>query len=227
MAGPRPDTWMPLYVADYLADTTHLPDAEAHGAYLLLLMTCWKRGGVLPDDDYQWQSIARLSAQRWKVLKGMLRGFFRQEPDGTWTQKRVSAELARARKNMDERSKAGSKGASNRWQTDSKPIANVSQTDGPSPSPSPSPIPSEDIKKIDQVVKGALRARKGTDFSDERNRQAYARSKIAPAIGWEVMMAAEDPTAAEHKRAVELAKAEARRQSVMWKPPVVPMKRSA
>lgn len=43
---PRP--WLPLYCADYLADTRDL-SAEEHGVYCVLLMEGWLRG-PLPDD---------------------------------------------------------------------------------------------------------------------------------------------------------------------------------
>ena len=53
----RTDTWMPLYIGDYLADTTHLSMAE-HGAYLLLIMTYW-RTGPLPDNDKALANMPR------------------------------------------------------------------------------------------------------------------------------------------------------------------------
>jgi uncharacterized protein YdaU (DUF1376 family) len=48
--------YMPLFVADYLADTAHLTAAE-HGAYLMLVMNYWQRaGGVLPRG--RWVLVA-------------------------------------------------------------------------------------------------------------------------------------------------------------------------
>ena len=51
--------WMPLYIADYLADTAHLRAPES-GAYLHLIMHYWRRGS-LPDNDRQLATIAKMT----------------------------------------------------------------------------------------------------------------------------------------------------------------------
>jgi hypothetical protein len=66
---------MPLYVADYLADTTHL-STEAHGAYILLLMVMWKSGGELPNEDKALARIVRATPAKWQKMKAEILGFF-------------------------------------------------------------------------------------------------------------------------------------------------------
>src|SRR5690606_38996442 len=59
--------YMQLYVADYMADTTHLT-TEQHGAYLLLLMAMWRNGAVLPNDPKKLARIAGVSTRRWHMI---------------------------------------------------------------------------------------------------------------------------------------------------------------
>lgn len=60
--------YMPLFVADYLADTAHLSTIQ-HGAYLLLIMNYWQRGGPLPNDDARLSRIVRMSVRNWQQIK--------------------------------------------------------------------------------------------------------------------------------------------------------------
>jgi len=85
----KSDTWMPLYIGDYLADTMHLT-CEQSGAYLHLIMHYW-RAGSLPDNDVALAQIARLSAKSWKAHKPVIAEFFGKG----WTHKRIDAERAR------------------------------------------------------------------------------------------------------------------------------------
>lgn len=151
----KADTWMPLYVGEYLADTTNL-NTEQHGAYCLMLMAAWKRGGRLPDDDQQLASITKMSPAKWRANRGVLAEFFQIE-GGTLRHKRVTEEREKAQSISDKKALTGKAGADKRWQKDGKPdgegdgkpiakamanaMANASQTDAPSPSPLP--VPSE------------------------------------------------------------------------------------
>lgn len=82
--------WMPLHIADYLADTGHLTAAE-HGAYLLLIMHYWQNGH-LPENERVIARIAKLTAEQWEESRDMLAMLF----GPSWTHKRIDAELSKA-----------------------------------------------------------------------------------------------------------------------------------
>jgi uncharacterized protein YdaU (DUF1376 family) len=86
--------WMPLYVADYLADTQDLT-AQEHGAYLLLLMHYWQRGS-LPDDDGVLARIARIHPPHWPKIKKVLMRFLMHQDPGVLINQRMERELRKA-----------------------------------------------------------------------------------------------------------------------------------
>lgn len=100
----KKDQWMPLYVAEYLADTGHLTTAQ-HGAYLLLLMHYWRKRS-LPDDDKQLAAITKLPLRLWLDSKETLQAFFM---DG-WRHRRVEEELQRRANINQKRAIAGAVG---------------------------------------------------------------------------------------------------------------------
>ena len=97
--------WMPLYIANYLADTGHLTTVE-HGAYLLLIMHYWQHGG-LPTDEHKLARICRMTIAEWSAARDTLADFFQ---DG-WRHGRIDEEITAAQQTMAKRSAAGRAGA--------------------------------------------------------------------------------------------------------------------
>lgn len=93
--------WMPLYVADYLGDTSHFSAAE-HGAYLLLIMHYWQTGSVPGGDDARMARIARMTPAEWADAKPTIKLKF----SDTWRHSRIDGELSES----ERLAKAGRKG---------------------------------------------------------------------------------------------------------------------
>lgn len=125
--------WMPIYVADYLADTCRLT-TEEHGAYLLLLFDYW-RNGALPDDDAVLAQVCRLGPDAWSIHQAVLRSFFKKGEDGLLHQKRIDEELAKAQLNRSISVAKAKKAAEARWGANAPSIAQAVLDQCPSPSP--------------------------------------------------------------------------------------------
>jgi uncharacterized protein YdaU (DUF1376 family) len=122
--------YMPLYVADYLADTAHL-STQAHGAYLLLIMNYWQRGEALPSEDRKLARIARMTDDEWAGVRDDIADFFTDE-DGFWRHGRIEAELNKVREKSEKASSAGKASAqrrSNERSTDVQQTLNHTDTD--------------------------------------------------------------------------------------------------
>ncbi len=92
--------WMPLHIADYLADTGHLTATE-HGAYLLMIMHYWQNGS-LPANERVIARIAKLTVEQWEESRDILAMLF--GPD--WSHKRIDAELSKADEIIEKRRSA-------------------------------------------------------------------------------------------------------------------------
>jgi uncharacterized protein YdaU (DUF1376 family) len=145
--------WMPLYIADYLADTRHLSTLE-HGAYLLLIMHYWQHGG-LPTDERQLARIAGLQTKEWNRSRPQLIPLFGSE----LKHKRIDAELERQSTISKAYTERAKKGAEAKWakrdassihkamlenaQSHKKRIDNISNTSTPREPDTPRPFPED------------------------------------------------------------------------------------
>src|SRR5262245_8805420 len=118
--------WMPLYVGDYLAKTSHLTTLQ-HGAYLLLILHYWANQG-LPIDERELMAIARMTAKEWAKNRVAIASFF--TPD--WRHDRIEEEMFKAKMISTKRAYAGLKGA---WTKHGGPVANAWQLPLQSQSP--------------------------------------------------------------------------------------------
>lgn len=153
----KTDTWMPLFIGDYLRDTTRL-STEQHGAYLLLIMDYWANG-PLPDDDAALAQVTRLQTAAWKKHRPAIARLFKIA-DGEWRHKRIDEELEKAGQFIAKQKANGSKGGrpkKNPNESQKKPMGfdrdNPNHNPNESPSPSPSQVnPSEQSSPCTQPV---------------------------------------------------------------------------
>ncbi len=180
----KPDTWMPLYVGDYLRDTTRLT-TEQHGAYLLLIMDYWTNG-PLPDDDSALAQVTRLQPVAWKRNRAAIARLF-HIADGEWHHKRIDEELHRAQQFIAKQKANGSKGGRPKKNPDNKPDESQKKpmgSDGDipghnpdeSPSPSPSPNPLGNVVDDSTVVSAA---------DDERPRHPAKGDPFPMTLEWQ------------------------------------------
>ena len=102
------DRWMKFYVDDYFG-ATRLLTTEEHGAYMLLILEAFKRGGELPNDPETLRAMAAgPKPDRWRRIWGKIGHYFQLEKNGTvLVQRRAKKEAELARERVENSRKAG------------------------------------------------------------------------------------------------------------------------
>lgn len=219
----KPDDWMPLDVRKYLGDTMHL-SREEHGAYLLLIMAYWMRGGSLADSDQELAAIVKASRPDWKRLRPIMEPYF-QIRDGRWFHGKVEKELVRARDIIEKKTKSGKAGATARWGNDGERngnrIADAMAESMPDAKQTDAPLPPPRTKKIYSsfVVGRKIGAQSGTTIKDPGERLNRFQKTLAEALGrdgYSIVGAAANPDNLLHARSLALCQAKAKEIGKGW-----------
>ncbi len=105
--------YMQLYVGDLLGDTTLLSNAE-FGAYMRLLCCQWTTGQPIPQD--RLHRACNTSPDEFEALRPALAGYFQQDAQGAWYNRRLESELVEFHSKATERSARARKAAAARWE---------------------------------------------------------------------------------------------------------------
>lgn len=180
----KSDIWMPLFIGDYLADTTRLT-TEQHGAYLLLIMDYW-RNGPPPNDDGILGSITKLNHKDWKRVKPAVMALFKLE-DGVFKHKRIEAELTDAAKRKEKSEQKAKKAAEARWgkvavEHAVSPTSSNASSNAPSIPQAlheecPSPSPSHSTEKPKSKAEAATATRLPADWQPRQGEIEYCKTE--------------------------------------------------
>lgn len=133
------DIWMPIYIKDYLADTSRLSTLE-HGTYMLLLFDYWING-PLPNDNEVLLQITKLKPINLPVIRALLKSFFFLDKKiDKFRQKRADIEIAKATHRREIAFINGKKGGRPNNQQVNRPVnpkVNLQETSSPAPAPAP------------------------------------------------------------------------------------------
>lgn len=141
----KTDIWMPLYIGDYLADTSHLGALES-GAYLHLLMHSW-RTGALPADTEQLRRIAKVDPDAWSNAWGTIQAFFKFDASNAPHQERLERERTGWAERKVKAAARAKKAARGRW-NDAPSNAQAMLDECPSPTTSSSTTPLTPLKGV-------------------------------------------------------------------------------
>lgn len=131
---------LPVWTDAYLADTTHLGDAE-HGRYFLILMHLWRTPGQRFPNDMAW--LARKFGRSAQAFENEVFPIMREfmKCDGNWwRQKRLTAEWEYVQKS----SAAQRDRANKRWHKDKLPSPTDAAPHQSGNAPTPTPTPTID-----------------------------------------------------------------------------------
>ncbi|MDE2097623.1 MAG: conserved phage C-terminal domain-containing protein [Patescibacteria group bacterium] len=128
----KTDTWMPLYIGDYLGDTIGLSLAE-HGAYLMAMMAYWRKGSALTNKE----ALGTVGEH-----KSILERFFAKKGD-FWIHKRIEIELEKASIISSTNQERAKNDAEARWSATSNASSTTQEMHGESSTHAPSQSPSQ------------------------------------------------------------------------------------
>lgn len=207
---------LPLWTDAYLADCSHLSEAE-HGRYLLLLIHLWRQPNQRFPNDNAWLARKFGHDEKWVVdnLRPIIAEFC--FCDGNWiTQRRLSREW----KYVKQHAKRQSDAAKSRWRKEKGSChGNAQSGNAPTPTPNPHPQQKEDIKK-----NGFAREKDGPgsssvtigDVTERLSRFQASLAKQFGPEGWAIVSAATDPVSPEHEKCLALCKAKAAEMGKGW-----------